>query len=329
MSTLFLITFALAMFFSFWNGFSDAANAIATVIATRVLKPFQAVLVAASGNFLGLLFGSAVAVTIGKGIIDPGLIDSKLLIAALAGGLIFDVATWFWGLPISESHVLIGGLVGAGTVAAGTGAINKAGILDKVIIPMITSPLIAFFLAFLFISLILRLFLHFSAPKINPYFRKLQIVSSFLFSVNHGANDGQKVVGIITVLLINHGMISAFEPPLWVLISVQSTIALGTLFGGWRIVKTVAKRITHLRPYQGFAAETSAALVIFASSILGFPVSTTHVISGSIMGVGATRRTRAVRWGVARNIIFAWFLTMPLSAILAALVYLFLSFVGI
>lgn len=190
---------------------------------------------------------------------------------------------------------------------------------------MITSPVIAFVFAFLFISLVLRLFLRFSASKINPYFRQLQIVSSFFFSVNHGANDGQKVIGILTVLLIQQGILTTFEPPLWVIISVQLTLATGTLFGGWRIVKTVAKKITSLRPYQGFCAETGAALVLFVCSKLGFPISTTHAISGSIMGVGATRRTSAVRWGVARNIIIAWFLTMPLSALFSAGVYLVLD----
>lgn len=202
MQVSFIIALALAIFFSFWNGFSDAANSISTIVATRVLKPFHAVLLSSAGNFLGLLFGSAVAITIGEGIIDSGLVNPKLLIAALAGGMIFDVATWFWGLPISESHVLIGGLIGAGVVAGGLNSINKIGILNKVLMPMIFSPLIAFIFAFLFISLVLRLFLRFSAPKINPYFRHLQIISSFFFSINHGANDGQKVIGILTVLLM-------------------------------------------------------------------------------------------------------------------------------
>lgn len=329
MSVLFIITLALAMFFSFWNGFTDAANAISTIVATRVLKPFQAVLLSAIGHFLGLLFGSAVAVTIGKGIIDPGLVNNKLLIAALGGGLIFDVATWFWALPISESHVLIGGLVGAGLFAGGFKSINKMGIVNKVIVPMIASPFIAFVFAFLFISLVLRLFLHFSAPKVNPYFRNLQMISSFFFSINHGANDGQKIIGILTALLIQEGVLVSFEPPLWVIISVQLTIAIGTLLGGWKIVRTVAKKITSLRPYQGFCAETGAALVLFGCSSLGFPVSTTHAISGSIMGVGVTRRISAVRWGVARNIVIAWFLTIPISALFAAGVYLLLSTLGL
>lgn len=325
MNVLFIIAIGLAFFFSFWNGFTDAANAISTIVATRVLKPSQAVLLAAAGDFLGLFFGTAVAMTIGRGIVNEGLINSKFLIAALAGGLIFDVATWFWALPISESHVLIGSLVGAGLMAGGPGSVNKMGVFNKVAIPMVVSPLIAFIFAFLFISFVLRLFLRFSTTKINPYFRKLQIISCLFFSVNHGANDGQKVVGIVTVLLIQQGILNAFKPPFWLIIIVQATIAFGTLLGGWRIVKTVAKKITDLRPYQGFCAETGAALVLFACSRLGFPVSTTHAISGSIMGVGATRRISAVRWGVARNIVIAWILTMPLSALFSALIYLILD----
>jgi len=199
--------------------------------------------------------------------------------------------------------------------------LNKTAILNKVVLPMLASPVIAFLFSFIFISLVLRLFLRFSTNKINPYFRKLQIVSSLFFSINHGANDGQKVVGILTALLIQEGLLLTFSPPLWVIILVQLTIAIGTLFGGWKIVKTVAKKITHLRPYQGFCAETGAAIVLYVSSVMGFPVSTTHAISGSIMGVGATRRTSAVHWKVARGIVIAWFLTMPLSAILSAGVY--------
>ena len=325
MSTLFILTIFLAIFFSFWNGFTDAANAISTSVATRVLTPFKAVLLSAVGNFLGLLFGSAVAITIGKGIIDTNLVDDKLIIAALAGGLIFDVATWFWGLPISESHVLIGGLVGAGFVAGGVEAINKLAIIGKVLVPMVVSPVIAFTFAFIFISITLKLFYKTSTNKINSYFRKLQIISSLFFSINHGANDGQKVIGILTALLIQEGLILAFKPPLWVILLVQFTIAIGTLFGGWKIVKTVAKKITHLRPYQGFCAETGAAIVLYVSSILGFPVSTTHAISGSIMGVGATRRLSAVRWKIARSIVIAWFLTMPISAFLSAGVYLLIK----
>lgn len=326
MSILFILTLATALFFSFWNGFSDACNAVSTIIATRVLKPFQAVLLSACGNFLGLLFGSAVAVTIGQGIIDQKLLDNRLLIAAILGGLIFDVATWFWGLPISESHVLIGGLVGAGAVAGGFSSVNQMGIFKKVVVPMVFSPLIAFFFAFFFISLVLKLFLRFSTEKINPYFRNLQIISSFFFSINHGANDGQKVIGILTALLLQQGILTTFKPPLWVIIAVQLTIALGTLFGGWRIVKTMAKKITNLQPYQGFCAETGAALVLFFCSHVGFPVSTTHAISGSIMGVGATKRTLAVHWATARSIVIAWLLTMPISAILAATLYLVFKF---
>jgi PiT family inorganic phosphate transporter len=323
---LFSLTLVVSLFFAFWNGFSDAANAISTIVATRVLKPTQAVLLSAIGNFMGVLLGTAVATTIGKGIINPNIITYKLILAALIGGLIFDVATWFWGLPISESHVLIGGLVGAGfTAAKSLKPINLQGILTKVIIPMIISPAISFICAFVLIAIIMRLVLRFSTKTINPYFRYLQLVSSFFFSVTHGSNDGQKVMGILTILLVQQGLLSSFKVPLWVIISVNATIALGTLFGGWKIVKTVAKKITHLRPYQGFSAETGSAIVLAASSFLGFPVSTTHAISGSIMGVGATRSRRAVSWGTARKIILAWLLTIPISAFTAMISYILLD----
>ena len=323
---LFILTLAVCLFFAFWNGFSDAANAIATIVATRVLKPGQAVALSALGNFLGILLGTAVAATIGKGIIDPGIITYKLILAALIGGLIFDVATWFFGLPISESHVLIGGLIGAGVTAAKDfSVVNANGILHSVLIPMIASPAISFTFTFLFIALIIRLFIRFSAQKINPYFRYLQIGSSFFFSITHGSNDGQKVMGILTILLLQQGFLSTFAVPWWVIISVNLTIALGTLLGGWKIVKTMAKKITKLRPYQGFSAETASAIVLATSSYLGFPVSTTHAISGSIMGVGATRSSRAVSWGTARKIVFAWFLTIPASAFFAMVVYILLD----
>ena len=323
---LFILTLAVSLFFAFWNGFSDAANAIATIVATRVLNPGQAVMLSALGNFMGVLLGTAVAATIGQGIIDPNIISYKLILAALIGGLIFDVATWFWGLPISESHVLIGGLVGAGATAARSWSpVNLIGVWNKVIIPMVASPVISFSFTFLFIALIIRLFIRFSTVKINPYFRLLQIFSSFFFSVTHGSNDGQKVMGILTILLVQQGFLTHFQVPLWVIISVNLTIALGTLLGGWKIVKTMAKKITKLRPYQGFAAETGSAIVLAASSFMGFPVSTTHAISGSIMGVGATRANRAVSWGTARRIVLAWFLTIPASAFFAMVVYIILD----
>lgn len=321
MPILLIFAIILCLVFSFWNGFTDAANAISTVVATRVLTPIKAVMLSALGNFTGLLFGTAVAETIGRGIVNTEIINAKFIIAVLIGGMVWDVITWFFAIPCSESHVLVGGLMGAGLVAAGVGAVKFEAIIDKVVVPMVTSPLIAFIAAFLLTSLVVKLFIHFSQEKINRYFRKLQIISSFFLSVTHGTNDAQKVMGIITILLVQYGLLTGFHVPLWVMLASYSAISFGTLFGGWRIVRTMASRITQLRPYQGFCAETGGALVLIGTALLGFPVSTTHAISGSIMGVGAVRRFSAVRWVVARKIIYAWILTMPASALFAAIAY--------
>jgi len=324
-----ILIFALAIsfFFAFWNGFTDAANAISTIIATRVLKPVQAVVLSAIGNFIGMFFGVAVAITIGQGIISPDIISGELLIAALIGALVYDVITWYFGLPVSESHVLIGGLVGAGSAASGLSVINISGIVDKVIIPMITSPIIAIIIAFFFTAFIIRYLLRVHAHRINRYFRVLQIFSSFFFSVTHGTNDAQKVMGIITAMLIYYGFLTTFDVPLWVIVGCHAMISVGTFFGGWRIVKTMAHRITRLKPFQGFSAETSGAMILSTTALLGFPVSTTHVISGSIMGVGATKRLKAVHWGVTRNIVWAWILSIPMAAIFSFFFYKILMFV--
>lgn len=320
-----LIALLFAFFFAFWNGFTDAAYAVSTVVATRVLSPVKAVLLSAVGNFTGLLFGTAVAETIGKGIVENYVVDGKFILAVLIGGLIWDVATWFFALPISESHVLVGALVGAGLVAGGMAAVQFSSIFDKVLIPMVTSPLVAFIIAFFLVGIVVRVFARYSSRKTNRVFRSLQLVSSFFFSVSHGTNDAQKAMGIITILLYKHGYLQEFSVPLWVMITSYLFLSLGTLFGGWRIVKTMATGITKLRPYQGFCAEASGALVLLGTALIGFPVSTTHAISGAIMGVGATRRISAVRWITARKIVWAWILTMPLSAIFAALVYVLIT----
>lgn len=321
MSLLLILAIVISLFFAFWNGFTDAANSISTIIATKVLKPFQAVLLAAAGNFTGLFFGTAVAQTIGKGIIDSNLVDAKLIIAVLVGGLLWDISTWFFALPISESHVLVGSLIGAGLVAGGINAVYIKSVFDKVLLPMVTSPALAFVIAFLLVALVARLFKDYHKEKINRHFKGLQILSSFLLSVSHGANDAQKAMGIITILLLQYKFIDSFTVPLWVMLASYLAISIGTMLGGWRIVKTMAVRITNLAPYQGFCAETAGALVLLGTALIGFPVSTTHAISGSIMGVGATRRRSAVRWSVARKIIWAWVLTMPLSALFSAVVY--------
>lgn len=315
-----IVTLGVAFFFSFWNGFTDAANAIATIVGTKVLSPFKAVGLSAIGNLSGMFFGSAVAVTIGAGIVRIG-ITTELLLAALIGGLMWDLSTYWLALPISESHVLIGGLVGAGLAAGGAEAVNLNGVVNKVLIPMAGSPIIALVVGFFFTVGIIRLFRTWSWTRVNKTFGRLQLVSSIFFSITHGSNDGQKTVGIVTALLVTYGYIQGFEAPLWVILASFGAISFGTLLGGWRIVHTMGMRITKLVPYQGFCAETSAAMVLASTAYLGFPVSTTHAISGSIMGVGSTRRFSAVRWGVTRRIIWAWVLTIPATATSAYLVY--------
>jgi len=312
----------VALFFAFWNGFTDAANAISTIVATRVLTPLQAVSLAAVGNFLGLYFGGEVARTIWKGLITETIVGPGLVISAILGGLAYDVVTWYFGLPVSETHVLIGSLVGAGIFVGGFGVVVVDSVVNRVLLPMIYSPVIAFGGAFLFAALIIRLFRHTPATRSNRYFRNLQLVSSTFFSFSHGSQDGQKVVGIIIAMLAFEGLLESTTrvAPLWVITSVQIALSVGTALGGWRIVRTMAMKITKIRPYQGFSAETSGALVLVAMAQFGVPISTTHAIASGIMGVGATQRLSAVRWGVARRIVVAWILTFPAAAIFAYLV---------
>ncbi len=319
------LAIAVSVLFAFWNGFTDAANAISTVVATRVLKPGQAVALSAVGNFIGMFFGTAVAVTIGKGIVASDVMSGKLILAALIGGLVWDYLTYRMALPCSESHVLIGGLLGAGFAAGGLGAIHPGVVVDKVLIPMAVSPFLAAAAAFLFAAGVAWAFRRMHRSITNTVFGKLQILSSLFFSVTHGTNDAQKTMGIITAVLLSYGAISAFEVPLWVIFLAHAAISLGTLFGGWRIVRTMGMRITKLRPYHGFCAETSSALILALTAFLGFPVSTTHAISGSIIGVGITRRFSAVRWGITRRIAGAWILTIPASSLFAFLTYHALS----
>ncbi len=330
-SELLYVGIGVALFFAFWNGFTDAANAISTIVATRVLTPARAVVMSAGGNFLGLYFGGQVAITIWKGIIDETVFlpGPSLVIAAILGGLVYDAITWYFGLPVSETHVLIGSLVGAGIFMGGANAVLFGSVVNKVVLPMIYSPVIAFVAAFLFAAVIIRLFRRAPASRANRHFRNLQLVSSFFFSFSHGSQDGQKTVGIILLMLAFEGLIATDvkSAPFWVLTLVQIALSVGTLLGGWRIVRTMAMRITKLRPYQGFSAETSGALVLVAMAQFGAPISTTHAISTSIMGVGATQRLSAVRWGVARRIVVAWILTLPAAAIFAYLVSAAFSFV--
>jgi PiT family inorganic phosphate transporter len=312
---------ATALFFDFVNGFHDSANSIATVVGTRVLKPVQAVAMAAIANFVGpFIFGTAVATTVGKGIIQPEFSTVYVILAALVGAIIWDLITWYFGLPSSSSHALIGGLIGSGLIAGGSKAIVVIGV-QKTLAFMVISPMLGFAIAFAF-AVAIMYFLRKARPsKVNKGFGKLQIASSAFFSLTHGANDGQKTMGVITALLIAGGILQSksFIVPVPVILAAASAIALGTFLGGWRIVKTMAFRLTSLRPYQGFCAETGGGVILTSMALFGIPVSTTHAISGAIMGVGATKRFSAVRWGIGRRIIYAWIITIPASAAIAAL----------
>lgn len=312
----------LAFAFDFINGFHDSANAIATVVSTRVLSPRSAVAMAAFFNFIAfLVFGVAVAATIAKGVIDPNAVNRAVIFSALMGAIIWDLITWRAALPTSSSHALIGGLVGAAYVKGGVKMLVFSGI-NKIVLFMFISPLIGLVLAFILMTLVARFFYRVEARKINFAFRKLQLVSSAFYSLSHGTNDAQKTMGVVAVLLYSAGYLgNKLYVPLWVVLMAHTAIALGTLFGGWRIVKTMGKRIAHLRPVHGFSAETASGLVLFGSAHFGIPVSTTHAISGSILGVGMSQRATGVRWILARKIVGAWILTIPASAAISAITY--------
>jgi len=318
---------AAAYGFDFINGFHDAANSVATVISTKVLQPLAAVAIAALLNFVAFaIFGVAVASTVGKGIISSSVVTPNLVLAALVGAITWDLITWYLGLPSSSSHALIGGLVGAAVTKAGVGSLVWAG-LDKTLTFMVLSPLIGFFLAFGLMAALIRAFFSFPLQIVNRYFRRLQLVSSSLVSLSHGTNDAQKTMGVVTALLFSVNWISSFQVPLVVAVLAATSIALGTFFGGWRIVKTLGFRMTKLDPVHGFSIETAAAATIIGSSLFGIPVSTTHVVSGSVMGSGATMGASTVRWGVARRIIWAWLITIPAAAAVAVGTYLLLTIV--
>jgi len=313
---------AVAYGFDFVNGFHDSANSISTVISTKVLPPVAAVSMAAFFNFIAFaVFGVAVATTIGQGIVNPDVVTPALILAALLGAIAWDLVTWYLGLPSSSSQALIGGLVGVALVKAGVGSLGFAG-LEKTLSFMIISPVIGFILAFGLMTFLIRAFFTVPLHVVNRYFRKLQLISSALVSLSHGTNDAQKTMGVVTALLVSTGYLSTFVVPLWVAVLAASAIAFGTFFGGWRIVKTLGFRMTRLDPVHGFSIETASAATIIVSSLFGIPVSTTHVVSGGVMGSGATMGASTVRWGVARRIIWAWILTIPLSAVMAALAYI-------
>jgi inorganic phosphate transporter, PiT family len=320
---------ALALLFDFINGLHDAANSIATIVSTRVLRPQVAVAWAAFFNFIAFLFfGLHVARTLGSGIVTATVIDAAVIFGALMGAILWNVITWAGGIPSSSSHALIGGLVGAGVAKAGIGAVVWSG-LGPTLLAIVLSPLIGFGLALLLVFLTTWAS-HRSSPfGADRVFRNLQLVSASLYSLGHGGNDAQKTMGIIAVLLFSQGRLgSEFYVPFWVVISCQAAMGLGTLFGGWRIVHTMGSKITRLTPMQGFCAETGGAITLFGATWLGIPVSTTHTITGSIIGVGAARRTSAVRWGVARGIVMAWVVTIPASALIAAIFYRMAAYFG-
>ncbi len=318
-----ILLVGLALLFDFMNGFHDAANSIATVVSTGVLRPTQAVVFAAFFNFVAIfVFHLSVAATIGKGIVQPGVVDTHVVFGALTGAITWNIITWYYGIPSSSSHALIGGIVGAVIAKVGAGALIATGIMRTVAF-IFVSPALGFLLGSIMMVVVAWLFRRTTPLRVDKWFRRLQLVSAGAYSLGHGGNDAQKTIGIIWLLLIATGYASSSDsaPPHWVIVSCYVAIALGTMFGGWRIVKTMGQRITKLKPVGGFCAETGGAMTLFLATTLGIPVSTTHTITGAIVGVGSTQRASAVRWGVAGNIVWAWVLTIPASGFVAAVGY--------
>jgi inorganic phosphate transporter, PiT family len=316
---------AMAFVFDFMNGFHDAANSIATVVSTGVLKPGQAILFAAFFNFVAIfIFHLSVAATVGKGIVQPGVVDTHVVFGALLGAITWNVITWYYGIPSSSSHALIGGICGAVIAKTGVDALVSSGIMRTVAF-IFVSPLLGYVLGSLMMVAVAWTFRRMRPSKIDKWFRRLQLVSAGAYSLGHGGNDAQKTIGIIWMLLIATGYVSATDasPPTWTIVCCYMAIGAGTMFGGWRIVKTMGQKITKLKPVGGFCAETGGAITLFLATAMGVPVSTTHTITGAIVGVGSTQRASAVRWGVAGNIVWAWVLTIPASAFVAAIAYWF------
>ncbi|WP_284334964.1 inorganic phosphate transporter [Comamonas sp. NoAH] len=318
-----ILLVAMALVFDFMNGFHDAANSIATVVSTGVLKPTQAVVFAAFFNFIAIfVFHLSVAATVGKGIVNPDIVDTHVVFGALAGAIVWNLITWYYGIPSSSSHALIGGIVGAVIAKAGTGSLIASGIF-KVVAFIFISPMLGFLFGSLLMVAVAWICRRSRPSKVDKWFRRLQLVSAGAYSLGHGGNDAQKTIGIVWLLLLATGYMSSGEtsPPLWVIVSCYAAIGMGTMFGGWRIVKTMGQKITKLKPVGGFCAETGGAITLFTATMMGVPVSTTHTITGAIVGVGSTQRMSAVRWGVAGNIVWAWILTIPASAFVAAIAY--------
>ena len=324
---LLLAVLALAVSFDYVNGFHDTANAIATSVSTRALRPYQAILMSATANFLGALAGTAVAKFVAAGIVTiPGGDEGQIIVAAaLVGAIAWNLITWRAGIPSSSSHALIGGIIGAAIGAVGTGALKVDGILSKVILPLVVSPILGISIGFGLMVVLLNVFRHAHPQRINERFRRLQVLSAAYMAFSHGSNDAQKTMGVMTLALVAAGIIPEPVVPLWIILLAASAISLGTAGGGWRIIRTMGQKVVKLDPVHGFAAETTAATIILGASTLGIPVSTTHVISTAIMGVGSSDRFSAVRWGVAGDIIIAWILTLPASAAMAWLAWEVLS----
>jgi PiT family inorganic phosphate transporter len=320
-TSLLVFIILVALTFDFLNGFHDAANSIATVVSTRVLSPQRAVLWAAFFNFVAaFVLGTGVAKTVGGGMIDLNIVTKEVILAGLLGAIAWNLITWYYGLPVSSSHALIGGYAGAAVAKAGFIAILPGG-WTKTLIFIILAPLIGMFLAFVLMVSLTWIFRRWRPFELDQLFRRLQLVSAGLYSLGHGGNDAQKTMGIVTGLLVTAGRLKTFVVPMWVVLICHAAIALGTMFGGWRIVKTMGTKITKLQPFGGFCAEASGAITLMGATLSGIPVSTTHTITGAIVGVGATRRLSAVKWGVAQRIVWAWVLTIPLSAAMSALSY--------
>ena len=318
-----MLLVALALAFDFMNGFHDAANSIATVVSTGVLKPAQAVLFSATFNFIAIfIFHLSVAATVGKGIVQPGIVDVNVVFGALVGAITWNAITWYYGIPSSSSHALIGGIVGAVIAKAGVDSLVVSGVMRTVAF-IFVSPVLGFVLGSLMMVAVAWIFRRTRPMKVDRWFRRLQLVSAGAYSLGHGGNDAQKTIGIIWMLLIATGYAATEDksPPTWTIVSCYVAIAAGTMFGGWRIVKTMGQKITKLKPVGGFCAETGGAMTLFLATALGVPVSTTHTITGAIVGVGSTQRASAVRWGVAGNIVWAWIFTIPASACVAAVAY--------
>jgi PiT family inorganic phosphate transporter len=324
-----ILVVVVALVFDYINGFHDAANSIATVVSTRVLSPGQAVIWAAFFNFVAaFVFGTAVARTVGSGMVDVTIVTTSVILAGLTGAIVWDLITWYYGLPTSSSHALIGGYAGAAVAKVGMVALIPSG-WTKTLVFIVLAPMIGLILAFLLMTAIMWVFRNFAPSKVDRHFRKAQLLSAAAYSLGHGGNDAQKTMGIIAGALFAGGLLSEFRIPFWVVIAAHAAIALGTLAGGWRIIHTMGSKITRLQPVGGFAAETAGAISLFAATSLGVPVSTTHTITGAIIGVGSVRRLSAVRWGIAGQIVWAWVLTIPASAVIAAGLFFIFSLAGL